>query len=350
MFTSLRIENFKVIRDATLPLGRFTLLIGANGSGKSTAMQALGLLATSAHENVGIAPEMINMAVRPKNVLTSETPFFVRMGVTFEHTNGWKGECRLNIQFVRNSIVPSATIESSDSRQILRPVELEVREALGSFRMFQFDASRIATAASMQPRPQLAGDGSNLVLVLDALRDSHPERFEELNRELSRWMPEYDRILFETPGVGSRTFLLRTHTGRHPIPATHLSQGTLLALAFLTVAYLPEPPAIICFEEPEHGVHPRLLREIRDAMYRLAYPENYGEDREPVQVIATTHSPYLLDLYRDHAEEIVIAEKTDQGATFRRLADTPHFDEIFKGEPLGELWYSGIFGGVPATP
>ena len=90
-----------------------------------------------------------------------------------------------------------------------------------------------------------------------------------------------------------------------------VSQGTLLALAILTLAYLPDPPPVVGLEEPGRGIHPRLLREVRDAMYRLAYPESCGEDRDPVQVIATTHPPYMVDLFREHPEEIVIANKVE---------------------------------------
>jgi predicted ATPase len=121
-------------------------------------------------------------------------------------------------------------------------------------------------------------------------------------------------------------------------------------LAYLTLAYLPNPPKIVAFEEPEHGVHPRLLENIQEAMYRLAYPENYGEDREPVQVIATTHSPYLLDLYKEHPEEIVIASKDEKGVHFERLVDQPHYKEVIQDAPLGEIWYTGVLGGVPVQP
>jgi len=106
----------------------------------------------------------------------------------------------------------------------------------------------------------------------------------------------------------------------------------------------------VCFEEPDRGIHPRLLREISDAMYRLSYPEDYGDKRPAVQVIATTHSPYLLDLYKDHPEEIVIANKTQEGVTFERLTEKSDFDEILQGAPLGDVWYSGVLGGVPAEP
>src|SRR5207249_781795 len=127
---------------------------------------------------------------------------------------------------------------------------------------------------------------------------------------------------------GHRSISLRTRKGHHMIKAADLSQGTLIALALLTIAYLPEPPSIVCLEEPDHGLHPRLLRDVRDALYRLAYPEGAQEKREPVQVIATTHNPYFVDLFREHPEEIVIAEKVGLEARFSRLSDRPHLDEI----------------------
>src|SRR5882724_10830951 len=173
----------------------------------------------------------------------------------------------------------------------------------------------------LDPELTLQSNGRNLAGVLDQLRDREPERFEKLNAEMGRWLPEFDRILFDTPVSGQRTLLLRTREGQHKIPATELSQGTLISLAILTLAYIPDPPPIVCLEEPDRGIHPRLLREVRDAMYRLSYPENYGDKRDPVQVIATTHSPYFLDLFKDHPEEVVIADKLGHDVRFERLSD-----------------------------
>src|SRR5205085_6896871 len=161
------------------------------------------------------------------------------------------------------------------------------------------------------------------------------------------WLPEYDRILLETTGEGRKSLLLRTSEGRHPIPASALSDGTLLALAILTIAYVPEPPSLACFDEPDHGIHPRLLRHVQDALYRLSYPEGFGEERAPVQVIATTHSPYFLDLFKDHPEEVVIASKIGLEARFERLSDLPNVRQILEGASLGDVWYTGILSGVP---
>jgi predicted ATPase len=115
----------------------------------------------------------------------------------------------------------------------------------------------------------------------------------------------------------------------------------------LTLAYLPNPPSLIGLEEPDRGIHPRLLRDVRDALYRLAYPDSFGETRPPVQVIATTQSPYFLDQFSEHPEEIVIAEKKGLEAEFHPLIEHGHIDEILGGAPLGDVWYSGVLGGVP---
>lgn len=154
--------------------------------------------------------------------------------------------------------------------------------------------------------------------------------------------------MFDTPSTGKRAICLRTSSGEHTIKASDLSQGTLIALALLTLAYLPKPPSLVCLEEPDHSMHPRLLRDVRDALYRLAYPESFGEKREPVQVIATTHNPYFLDLFREHPEEIVFAEKVGLEAKFSRLIDRADLKEILGSAHLGDVWYSGVLGGVPA--
>jgi hypothetical protein len=87
---------------------------------------------------------------------------------------------------------------------------------------------------------------------------------------------------------------------------------------------------------------------VRAALYSLAFPEGSKEKRDPVQVIATTHNPYFLDLFRDHPEEIIIAEKTGLEAKFSQLSDRADLDEILGDTPLSEVWDSGVLGGVPA--
>lgn len=121
-----------------------------------------------------------------------------------------------------------------------------------------------------------------------------------------------------------------------------------MSVAFLTLSHLPEPPTVIGLEEPDRAVHPRLLRDVQEAINRLAHPEQFDDDRAPVQVILTTHSPYMVDLYRDSPESIVLCNRVGMNVEFKRLSDQPNVEEILDGvKSLGEIWYSGALGGVP---
>jgi predicted ATPase len=244
----------------------------------------------------------------------------------------------------KDAAVPVTTkFEQHDDPQAYQTV---VRELTG-FRVYAFDARAIAAPTLLQQKTVMAANGHGLAGVLDRLRDEAPERFESFNDELRRWLPEFDQVLFDTPGDGMRAIALRTTLGRHSIGATQLSHGTLLALALMTLAYAQDTPDFFAIEEPEHGLHPRLLRDVRDTLFRLCFPEQHGEDRPPKQVIVTSHSPYLLDFFRDHPEMVVVAQKSGGAVEFQRLSERPDLDALLGGVGLGDAWYSGILGGVP---
>jgi predicted ATPase len=265
-------------------------------------------------------------------------------------------EVRVEIEWVEGK-KRSKIVSGMNNRSLFGPnvvdetaLSQSLEKALANFRVFSFDPQALAAPVQMHRKAELQSDGSNLAAVLNSLSGREPERFEALNLELQRWLPEFDRVVFDFPDAGKTEFLLRTREGHHKFPARDLSHGTLFTIAFLTLAYLPTVPLVIGFEEPDRGIHPRLLREIKDGLYRLAFPKDYGEGRSAVQVIATTHSPYLLDLFKDHPEQIVIAQKDKRGAHFVRLSEMAHLAELLDGAPLGDIWFSGILGGVPATP
>lgn len=315
----VQFKNFKVLRDAELPLGQLTVLVGANGSGKSTAIEGILALRNPAALGAG------------------------------KVSSGAVGDVRIEISAKPTGGEATSVVWPHDGNAINGSREPALLQYLHSAKLYSFVPGSLSKQSSLNPNVQIDESGFNLPTELDQLRDGSPERFEALNEELRQWLPEFDRILFDTPAGGQRSILLRYTESQTPIPAAELSYGTLAALAFLTIAYRKEPPGLVCFEEPDRGVHPRLLRRLQEALYRLAYPASFGETREPTQVILTTHSPYFLDLFKDRPEEVVVAERAGEEATFRRLVDIPCYEEILEGAPLGEVWYSGILGGVPAA-
>ena len=335
LLRSIHFENFRALRDATLPLGRLTLVIGPNGSGKSTAMLALRAAAD---------PRQFS----PSSLLSLDLPPEARPALDLEWDDGRS-----------HRVVFGATISNAARRRIdLGLEETGAPEHLESWlarsAVFSFDPGAIARPSPLQRRLRPGSKGSGLATVLTSIRDLYPENFETLTRELHRWLPDFDRILLDTvdredgKNRKARVFMLRTATGRHAIPAAALSGGTLISIAMLTLAHMPEPPSIIGIEEPDRGIHPRLLREVQDAIFRLAHPERVGIDRAPVQVVITTHSPYMVDLFRDYPEDVVIARKEGLWGSFSRLTDVPHLNDLLRDAHLGDAWYSGVLGGVPA--
>lgn len=335
MIKEIRYKNFKALRDATLPLGRFTLIVGANGTGKTSAIKALEI-AKNYKKHIWKDLVSVDSLLLKDNLVSIEVN---------------RDQTTREIQWKENADKGEEVGSIYEFNDKLKDSFHKTKtEIFNNFRIYTFDSNRIAESVSVVPNSEVDENGRGLAGVLLSLKISEHEIFEKLNCELQNWFPEFDRLDFEIPESGKVSFLLRTKIGKHKIKAEDLSDGTRLSLAYLTIAYLPNPPKIVAFEEPEKGIHPRLLENIQEAMYRLAYPENYGEKREPIQVIATTHSPYLLDLYKDYPEEIVIASKDENGVHFERLIDKPHFEEVIQDAPLGEVWYTGVLGGVPVQP
>lgn len=334
VIASVAFRNFKALRSARLELAPFNLLIGPNGSGKTSLIQALLRLRT-------LARLPLRGAV-PENERLPEVA-----EITFEFAPPHDGleaviGCRQEAACDLLQVVPLSRGEGADDWDGLRA-------RLIGLRAYLFDHVAIARSVYPVSSDELATDGGNLAARLAGLRERSPQAYAGLHAELLRLFPEYDELVLQ-PGQGA--FALRlSDTGDGDtglVPAGELSQGTLYTLALLALAFDPAPPSVVCVEELDRGIHPRLLRDVRDILYRLSYPADYGHDRAPCQVIATTHSPLLLDLFRDQPEEVVIAEKNGRAATFSRLSDRPDLAELLaEGGSLGDLWYSGILGGVP---
>ncbi|HYF34447.1 MAG TPA: ATP-binding protein [Prosthecobacter sp.] len=130
-----------------------------------------------------------------------------------------------------------------------------------------------------------------------------------------------------------------------PVPLSQLSEGSRLILALLTIIHQPKPPEVILLEDIDHGIHPRLYENLVRQMRVIT--QEHG-----IQIIATTHSPYLLDEFKDEPEAVVIVEKVNGES---RLANMDDRLKTFleEGEeldgPLGQAWFSGLTGGVPET-
>jgi predicted ATPase len=90
------------------------------------------------------------------------------------------------------------------------------------------------------------------------------------------------------------------------VPFEELSAGSRKILALVTILHQPNRPDLILFEDIERDIHPRSLKPLVEAMRRIS--KEHG-----VQIIMTTHSPYVLDCFQEKEfwGDVVIVEKTD---------------------------------------
>ena len=326
MIASVAFRNFKALRATSLKLAPFNLVIGPNGSGKTSLIQALQTLRSLAKLPLGDA----DAPTRPGGPEIAFGFAPPHAGVT------------ARLACVSDLVCDLLRVESPN------PAEwTAVKTKLATIRSYFFDHKAMAEPALRGDHAELAGDGAQLAAVLAARQQHAPAAFARVEAELIRLLPEFTAILCRDEPDGRVNLALAIGTEEPPVSAENLSQGTLYLLGMLVLSLDPAPPAVVCIEEIDRGIHPRMLREVRDALYRLSYPASFGDAREPVQVIATTHSPYLLDQFREHPEEIVITQKHGHEARFERLSDRADLAELLREGSLGDMWFSGILGGVP---
>ncbi|GAB1489045.1 hypothetical protein MASR2M8_14970 [Opitutaceae bacterium] len=334
MIASVAFQKFKALRNAHLNLGPFNLVIGPNGSGKTSLIEALLRLRLLA--KLPLRPEV---ADSDRTVEGPEIAF--RFDPPYDGLEAIMS-CVSDLHCDLLQVAPLPKGEGVNDWPGLRSRMLKIRG-------YVLDHRAIASPSIAKEGAELNVNAGNLAAVLAVRRTQHPEVFARLVTDFVRIAPEFTEIDTQSLGDGRVQFRLKLKDENTWIEPDNVSQGTLYLLAMITLAHDPDPPSIVCIEEIDRGIHPRLLREVRDVLYRLSYPASCGETRSPVQVIATTHSPYLLDLFREHPEEVVISEKHGVAATFSRLTDRPDITAMLEESPLGDMWYSGVLGGVPES-
>jgi predicted ATPase len=125
--------------------------------------------------------------------------------------------------------------------------------------------------------------------------------------------------------------------GDFTIPASRLSDGTLRYLCLLAILCDPDPPPLVCIEEPELGLHPDMLPKLADLMVAAS---------EKTQLVVTTHSDVLVDAMTDNPESVVVVEKHDGKTEARRLEKNDELQKWLEKYRLGQLWMRGELGGT----
>lgn len=199
--------------------------------------------------------------------------------------------------------------------------------------VFGRNATFRAPQPADQPNDVLAENFSNLGLFLNRLKTRHPGAARSI---LDGLRDLYEGITEITVLIEGSTVQLFLMEGEFAIPATRLSDGTLRYLCLLAILCDPNPPPLICIEEPELGLHPDVLPKLADHLLAAS---------QRTQLIVTTHSDVLVDAMSEHPQAVVVCEKHNGATEMNRLSA----DELkvwLEKYRLGELWIRGELGGT----
>lgn len=361
MLERITIHNYKCLLDLTLDLGMFNVLIGPNDSGKTSVLDAIHLLNLLVHANNtkdafqkhGNPVDLISHGTENREIAfdtkVDGMPYSISLDMQSEitheslggnFTRNSDGHCRGDMAGVfpkRVSrfvpVIDALAPPAAKEEEALKAAKA-VRTSLAAMRCnLRPESVRQPTApAGDQPDPALEPTGLGLPTVLDYMLLTDRRRFEDLENRLKELMPHLDQLqLLPKQGKREVAFLLRGDD--EPVPASLASDGLLHMLGFLTLLSLPGVrPSILLVDEPENGIHPGALREVVGILRELVEKEN-------VQVVMTTHSPYLLDLVQP--EEVYILTRAHEGdlrTKATRMSEIPKIEILRKGYELGELW------------
>jgi predicted ATPase len=177
--------------------------------------------------------------------------------------------------------------------------------------------------------PPLAEDGSNLSAFLYALWRLRPDDFDAIAELLSDCIGLPEKLLVEHDaergGRSARYFFLEAPFGEaRPVPPQSASDGTIRLLAYLALLLGDRSVSLACLEEPDHGLHPRLMLYLADVFRQVVArtqdpASDANEDSFTPQILITTHNPEFMDCFDLDEEQdylqVYIAERDELGRT-----------------------------------
>jgi hypothetical protein len=219
----------------------------------------------------------------------------------------------------------------------------ELVSTLGTAGFYRLRAEQIAAAAySDFPEIEITTDGTNTAVALAAMKLGNDEIFQAVEDALRRLIPAVERVRIRPATVdrssqhlpsvlGSKLYF--DFRGAPGVPANGASHGTLIVLSLLTILRGPKRPNLILLDDFDHALHPRAQIELVRMINELLALDEFSE----VQVVATTHSPYVLDEL-DPFDVYAFALRDDGTVASKRLSEQPDADRTRGTLKAGQLW------------
>jgi predicted ATPase len=392
---SITIENFKVFKKTTIKnLPRFAVLLGINGSGKSTFFDIFGFLSDALQHNVTIAlnrrggfqevitrgcdptKDLIKIEIKFRNQQVESQPaplvtYSIEIGFkggkalikreVLKYRRGQMGQPWHFLNFT-NGAGYAITNEEEYGKENAKEERVEQKitspdilaikglgqferfKAISAFRAllekwyvsnFKIEYGRNISDTGLSNHLSVTGD--NLAQVTKYMYDSHRELFDQVLEKLPKRIPGINKVEAKETEDGRIVLRFQDQQFKDPFVARYVSDGTIKMFAYMILLHDPEPHPLLCIEEPENFLHPDLLLQLCEEIRE--YAERGG------QVFASTHSPDFVNGI--HVNELFFLVKEEGVTTIKAAAEDKMVKELFTaGNQLGWLWRNHYIEGA----
>ena len=330
-------RNFKSLRDVQIKLEPLTVFVGPNASGKSSVLQGLHNLCIAFQSR----DQGIEGIVNKEKSRGSEAPVELISEVEghwYRYRTSSPASTKNPARFVNAKWVGDGWGETSDldaedwnewkfgaDGKITMPRSVLLR----------LEASKLIPAAPASDRSTMSPDGQGLHSALANMALNDPDTWQQLQADLRRIIPTIRRLRHTKSTTNQHPSLLFDTVGAESLPASQVSEGTLLVLGLLAALHATSRPSLVLLDDLDRGLHPKAQKELI-ALLRGLMATNPG-----LQILATTHSPYMLDCME--TEEVRMTFLKDDGATAcAALTSHPKFSKWKDEMTPGEMW--SVFG------
>lgn len=393
---SLKIENFKVFKKTTIStLSKMSVLLGTNGSGKSTFFDIFGFLSDALQNNVTIAinrrggfqevisrgcdinKDLIKFEIlfRNKTENTQSSPvitYLLHIGyragklIVFREVLKYKGGLRSHIlqpildfkkgegfaiineeAYINNEAIEAKRIiqkvTSPDILAIKGLGQFEQFKAISSFRTllekwhisnFKIEFGRSSSDTTALSHLSVTGD--NLSQVTKYMFENHRDVFNKILVKLSMHIPGINNVEAKETEDGRIILKFKDENFTDPFTAKYVSDGTIKMLAYMILLHDPEPHPLLCIEEPENFLHPDLLLHLCDEIRE--YTERGG------QVFVSTHSPDFVNGV--NINELLFLVKENGFSHIMAAKDDEMLAQLASDNGLGWLWRNHYIKGA----
>lgn len=389
---SIEIKNYRLFRDAKFSdIPRLCVLVGANGTGKSTLFDVFSFLKDSLAMNVGkaiakrggyrevasrgFAKEPIEFTLQFRLEITGKERLVTYVLKIAQGRDGRPIVEREVLRYKRGSygapfrfldfsrgtgyaITNEEEFSKKDEELTREEQELDASDILAIKGLGQFERFKAASAFRLmienwhisdfhvsEARPSqedgfaehLSTRGDNLPLVANFLFEHHPTAFNRVLEAMQRRVPGVSVVEPRQTEDGRLVLRFQDGSFKDPFIARYVSDGTIKMFAYLVLLNDPKPYPLLAVEEPENQLYPDLLPELAEEF--RAYAERGG------QVFISTHSPDFLNALA--LEEIFCLRKEDGFTTAMRASESETLVSLTEnGDLPGYLWKQGLFEGL----